>query len=147
MLRRSIGLISADSVPLGYRPEQVAQLRLVVPPSGDGACIDGLAHLAETGRLDPSLRPVKLQAGRLVLQAARRQQVPCCPFDVRDGVLIIHLVDPYRHDASPVIHQAQILFKARAHVTGVAGPGDVFGSEVGESSKTRRHRAGRAGSG
>ncbi len=31
-----------------------------------------------------------------------------------------------------MIHQAQILFKARAHVIGVAGPGDVLGPEVGD---------------
>ena len=54
--------------------EQIGERGLIVLPSPDRSAIDRLADLGDAGSPDRSLGAVKLQAGRLPLEAARRDQ-------------------------------------------------------------------------
>ena len=67
---RGIGLCGDNLRQLLLSDRQV--LPVAVAP-GEGVIVERLAHLLRTGASDGTRRPVKMQAGRLELQAAEMQ--------------------------------------------------------------------------
>jgi hypothetical protein len=78
-----------------------------VSPTLDRAGKDRLANLADAGRLDHALVPLRLQACGVPVEAGERDQAPCLRLAIVDQPLVLQAVGRQYH--APVVHQAGLL--------------------------------------
>ena len=113
--------------------EKVRELISIVLPAADGTRIDRLAHLGEARGSDGPLGAVELEARRVPLEAAGGHQASCGALEVGHGFFVVDLVDPPGQYVLPVIHDTNVLVKARGDVLGGIRP--AHASEAGEPAR------------
>ena len=122
----------------GQRGEQLAKSRLVVLPAIERPLVDRLADLADAGGADRPLGAMELQAGRLPLQAGRRDQAPRHRFEVVDGLFVVHFVDRHRQNGAPVVHDPAVLLESSGDMDGSLAQRMLLKSVIQHETATSR---------
>lgn len=117
-LRRSLEG-GAALIRLAQCIEQSGQMARVIVPPPDGAVIKRLSHLPTAGRCDRPLCPVKIEAGRLPIEAEERNEPAALALEIVDQRLVLNIEHAQRQDPVPVSAEAlgfQIPFGAIGEV-------------------------------
>jgi len=93
-----------------------------MPPAADRTGIQRLTHLPLAGGQDFTFGLMEIQAGGVPVQAQEVDHAPALALQVTDHVLIMHLQDPQRPHAEPMLHQARDLSGPGAAVKQIEGP-------------------------
>src|SRR5262249_13093605 len=89
--------------------EQLGERPLIVLPPRERLLIEGLPDLRDAGRAHRPRRQVELQAGRLPVESAGRDQPPRLGLEVVHKMLVVDLVYGGWQHPAPVVHQAVML--------------------------------------
>ena len=127
--RRVPTVIRCELRPIGQKLQQLAEPRLVVPPSLDRGAVDGLARLPLAGRPHRVGVALGLEAGARPSRDRRTRSSRRAVCLGRGGrVLVVDVEQPVgREHRAPVIHQTEVLAVVRDEVAAVAREAPVLG--------------------
>lgn len=98
-----------SSEPLAERCTKGPQIGLIVAPSSHRTVVDGAAHLSETGRPNAPHLTVKVEATRVPVEAAMRQDAAGLPLQIRHHVFVRYVQHrPFWQHVAPIVHERLI---------------------------------------